>query len=61
MIDYWLRIKSSDQVTKSTESISNGILTIRFPHTESGKYFELSGPVEFRDAMKSIESTVESY
>ena len=61
VIDYWLRIKSSDQVTKATESVSEGVVTIRFPHADGGKYFELTGSARFRDAMKSIQASVESF
>jgi len=61
VIDYWLRIKTSDQVTEATESVTEGVVTIRFPHAEGGKYFELSGPAQFRDAMKSIQASVESF
>ncbi len=55
---YWLQVIESEDIPDSfTENIEEGQVVIKVPRTENS-YFQLSGPVGFRDAMLSIASTI---
>ena len=52
-------ITDTEPVTTFQESQENNILIINFPRNNKS-YYELKGPIEFRDYMRSIQTSIES-
>lgn len=58
-VEYWLYVVSSDTVLRTVqERIEGEQLIIEFPRTNNS-FFRFVGPVEYRDAMRSILLTIE--
>ncbi len=58
---FWLEVLTSDApATQFSERVDNGQLVLQFPRTDKS-FFRMRGPVQFRDAMRSIQATVEKF
>jgi len=62
-VDFWLEIVGDDRATskflEKRTGAENEIVVIKWPRTATS-FFNLTGPIEFRDAMLSIQGTVKS-
>lgn len=58
--DFALSILSGDFTGEPKESVEEGILTIKVPRSDKS-YYRLRGPVEFRDSMWSVVSTITTF
>ncbi len=58
---FWLEIIGSDTPpTQFTEKIEGDIVTLEFSRNQKS-FFRITGPMLFRDAMRSIHATVENF
>ena len=58
--EFFLKIIADQEpVSSFYESQENGILTIQFPRNNAS-YYELTGPTEYRDYMRSIQTSIEN-